>query len=140
MDVLGIRARSHVAEGNFLSLKNGVVEVSQRFAGAPAHDSARNIAKIAGFLGTWIDIDDNRFVGAQWAVTFLVRITTLSSAGDNRMGSSSTRLKNRGVDYSPQLFRSQRHIMVKQRAITTDPGRSQYLDGFGHPNFCHNQG
>ena len=50
MNVGGRRAGADFLEGDFLSLKNRGVKFPRRLARVPAHDRARDVAKIAGQL------------------------------------------------------------------------------------------
>src|SRR5262245_42160126 len=60
---------AHSAEGDLLALLYSRVKLPDRFTGAAAHDGASNIAEIAGFLRAGKDVNNNRLIGAQLAMT-----------------------------------------------------------------------
>ncbi len=96
---------SHFIEGDLLSLQDGRVEFSDRFTGASTHDGAGDVAKIPGFLRTRKDIDDDRFIGAQRAITRFMRVTGLVAAGDNRMIGAAVHLDDGGIYDGAKPFR-----------------------------------
>src|SRR5258706_8312527 len=94
----------HRIKRQFLAALDRMVELSQLFAGASFHDSAGNVAKIAGPLGTGKNIDDDGLIRLQWSVSLLVRIASLHSACHDGVVRQSSRLHNRRVNDGAQFF------------------------------------
>ena len=120
-----------VPEGEFLAAFNCMIQFAQSLRGPAFDHRARNVPEITCLLGAWKDVDNDRLIGSQRAMALVVRITALFAPGDNGVARQAARLKNGGADDAPELFGSERRIVVKEPAIAAHLGSSQGLDAFG---------
>jgi len=82
------RLANYFLEGHFLAARHRVIHAADGFAGLAPDDRSRNVAKVTGLLRARKNIEDDGFMGAQGAVSRLMRIAPLAAAGDNRMAAS----------------------------------------------------
>src|SRR5674476_688047 len=73
----GGRAAAHFLERNFLPALDGVVKFMDGGAGAAPDDGARDVAEVAGRLRARKNINDDRLVRVELAVTAFVRVAAL---------------------------------------------------------------
>ena len=84
MDLCTGGIMQHPAEPKFLSASHGVIEFANQLARTASHDRARDIAKVTCFPRTRENVQDNRSIGSQQAMTLLVGIARLVSTSEDK--------------------------------------------------------
>src|SRR5439155_7394248 len=83
VNIISICTIADALESDLLSLRDAVVSVFQSFRRMSSNDSARNIAKIAGFLRTGEDVHNDGSVCANRPTALIVRVHALIARSDD---------------------------------------------------------
>ena len=83
MNIPSVRPSAQFLEGQLLGHANHAVHLLHGLAGAPAHDRSRDVTEVARLRVAGKDVENDRLVRAERAVTTFVRVAALIPAGDD---------------------------------------------------------
>src|SRR5438093_11090850 len=122
MNLFPVNAVTNHVEADLLSRLNRRVNCFEFVRRASAYDRSAEVSKVAGFLRTRKNVEDDRRVRFDGARAFVVRIDALVARRDDRVAGKPPLSHDRGVDDSLQCFGSQSRAIEMEVAVAQDFG------------------
>src|SRR5947199_10437737 len=107
MNLFSVNAVTDHVEADLLSRLNRRVNFFEFVRRASAYHRSAEVAKVAGFLRTRENVEDDRRVRFDGSRAFVVRIDALAAGRDVRVAGQPALSHDRGVDVILQWFGSQ---------------------------------
>ena len=122
MNLFSVNAVTDHVEADLLSRLNRRVNLFEFVRRASAYHRSAEVAKVAGFLRTRENVEDDRRVRFDGARAFVVRIDALVAGRDDRVAGKPPLSHDRGVDDSLQCFGSQSSAIEMEVAVASGFG------------------